>query len=950
MSSVVTSAAAAGAANQAGVLEGMNPSNYNANNPLTLFIIQAALIIVTCRLLHYPLSRMKQPRVIAEVVGGIILGPTVMGRIPGFKHAIFPDASMPLLSLVANLGLVIFLFLVGLEVDIRMLLRNWRVAASVSAAGMILPFGLGAAIAYGLYHQFPEGEDTVSFGVYMLFIGVAMAITAFPVLARILTELKLLQTNVGTIVLSAGVGNDVVGWILLALTVALVNAGTGLTALYVLLISVAWVLFLVYAVRPAFLWVLRRDGSIENGPSQSMVALTLLMVLASAFFTDIIGVHAIFGGFLIGLICPHEGGFAVRLTEKVEDLVSVLFLPLYFTLSGLKTNIGLLNDGIVWGYVVGVVVIAFFGKIFGGTMAARVNGLVWRESLTIGVLMSCKGLVELIVLNIGLQAGILSTKVFTIFVVMALITTFATTPFVMWLYPPWYQKKLEAWKRGEIDWEGNLLTPESGDGSNSALMRQKEITTKFSRVTVLLRLESLPSVLNFINLLTGERPEPAAKIHKSKINAIQEEGETAEIRPPILNKRLLSVHGVRLVELTQRTSTVMQVSEVDELQERDPVVNVFRSFARFLNVSVSAGLSVAPDSSFAEVLTTSASEQSSDLLIVPWSETGAISDSPDTQNTTQENRFTSHQHNLFISRALDEANCTTAIMINRGFGGAGLERTLSRAVSHSSMRSRRTTDAMAPVVPVSDPSHHIFFPFFGGIDDHIALRFVLQLASNKNVTATIVRIAYKSDADTQLNLELPSPAQIHRRDLPRGLSSSNIPTRLSRDAISSSSHSQSAGSSTTVEIQDPDANFFQVMVDSLPENLSQRVVFETFRTSQPLHYAIVKAREEVGQSSRNAGDLIIVGRSQHEPGTSQIREELVTVLDTLGVPSGAGAETRKCLGDVAEAFIVSGIKASVVVLKAGGRALESAAETTSAPVKGSPTAKAVEMGTNTTTT
>lgn len=217
-------------------------------------------------------------------------------------------------------------------------------------------------------------------------------------MARILTELKLLQTNVGTIVLSAGVGNDVVGWILLALTVALVNAGTGLTALYVLLVSVAWVLFLVYAVRPAFLWVLRRDGSIENGPSQSMVALTLLMVLASAFFTDIIGVHAIFGGFLIGLICPHEGGFAVRLTEKVEDLVSVLFLPLYFTLSGLKTNIGLLDDGIVWGYVVGVVVIAFFGKIFGGTMAARVNGLVWRESLTIGVLMSCKGLVELIVL------------------------------------------------------------------------------------------------------------------------------------------------------------------------------------------------------------------------------------------------------------------------------------------------------------------------------------------------------------------------------------------------------------------------------------------------------------------------------------------------------------------------------------------------------------------------
>lgn len=198
--------------------------------------------------------------------------------------------------------------------------------------------------------------------------------------------------------LSAGVGNDVVGWILLALTVTLVKASTGLTALYILLVCVGYILFLVFLVRPAFIWILKRNGSFENGPSQSMVGLTLLMVLASAFFTNIIGVHAIFGGFLIGLICPHEGGFAVKLTEKIEDLVTVIFLPLYFALSGLKTNIGLLDSGIVWGYVFAVVLVAFFAKIAGSTLAARANGLLWRESFTIGVLMSCKGLVELIVL------------------------------------------------------------------------------------------------------------------------------------------------------------------------------------------------------------------------------------------------------------------------------------------------------------------------------------------------------------------------------------------------------------------------------------------------------------------------------------------------------------------------------------------------------------------------
>lgn len=217
-------------------------------------------------------------------------------------------------------------------------------------------------------------------------------------LCRILTELKLLQNQVGVVVLSAGVGNDVVGWVLLALCVALVNAGSGITALYVLLVAVAYVLFLVYAVRPTFLWILKRTGSIQNGPTQGVVCLTILMTLASAFFTGIIGVHPIFGAFLVGIICPHEGGFAIKLTEKIEDLVSVFFLPLYFALSGLSTNIGLLDSGVTWGYVFGVITVAFVGKVAGGTIAARLNKMVWRESFTVGVLMSCKGLVELIVL------------------------------------------------------------------------------------------------------------------------------------------------------------------------------------------------------------------------------------------------------------------------------------------------------------------------------------------------------------------------------------------------------------------------------------------------------------------------------------------------------------------------------------------------------------------------
>lgn len=202
----------------------------------------------------------------------------------------------------------------------------------------------------------------------------------------------------GIIVLSAGVGNDVVGWILLALCVALVNSGSGITALWVLLTALGYTLFLFFAVRPAFIWVLRRTRSLENGPSQSIVALTLLVALTSSFFTGVVGIHPIFGAFMAGLICPHEGGFAIKVTEKIEDLVSALFLPLYFALSGLSTNLGLLDNGITWAYVFAVILVAFFAKFIAAALAARLNGLVWRESFTIGALMSCKGLVELIVL------------------------------------------------------------------------------------------------------------------------------------------------------------------------------------------------------------------------------------------------------------------------------------------------------------------------------------------------------------------------------------------------------------------------------------------------------------------------------------------------------------------------------------------------------------------------
>lgn len=734
------------APNQGGIIEGGNPSEYDPKNPIIVFIYQAGIVIVLTRLLHFPLSKLRQPRVIAEVITGIILGPSIMGRIPGFTNAIFPTASMPAFSVAANLGLILFLFLVGLEVDLRFLASNWRIALSVGAAGMAIPFGFGWAIAYGLYNEFRDekGLKPIGYGTYGLFIAIALAITAFPVLCRILTSLKLLQTPVGVIVLSAGVGNDVVGWILLALCVALVNAGAGITALYILLVAVGYVLFVIYLMRPTFMWILRRSGSLQNGPTQSVVALTVLLALASAFFTGIIGIHPIFGGFIIGLMCPHEGGFAVKMTEKLEDLVSVLFLPLYFALSGLSTNLGLLDNGITWAYVVGVTAVAFFGKIAGGTFASRLNGLVWRESLTIGVMMSCKGLVELIVLNIGLQAKILSTRTFTIFVVMALVTTFATTPLTMWLYPPWYQQKLELWKKGKIDWEGNPILHDDVSTDDEAKALRGDLVA--NRILVYLRLDCLPGLFTLMNLLgTNKRSEKARPTSTSFSAKNDANTSLRDMRRP------LQVHGVRLMKLTERDSSVMKVSEIEEYANRDPVIKAFETFAHSQDIAVAGHVSVVPSDHFASTLVGRAMDVSSDLLLVPWSETGTMSEYAslfDNYAQQSSDPMVNRPFASLVVKAFAEAkSCHVGIFLDQAIlsrtgppshSADIAPRTLERTMTGVSLSNFRRGETAR--MSTSTGHFHVVVPLSDGVDDTLATRLAMQLAENDRVKVTIVYV------------------------------------------------------------------------------------------------------------------------------------------------------------------------------------------------------------------
>ena len=681
----------------------------------------------------------------------------------------------------------------------------------------------------------------------------------------------MLSTPVGIIVLSAGVGNDVVGWILLALCVALVNAGSGLTALYVLLTCVAFALFLTFAVRPAFLWILRRENALTEGPSQGIIVLTLMIALGSSFFTGVIGVHAIFGAFMAGLICPHEGGFAIKVTEKIEDLISALFLPLYFALSGLNTDIGLLDDGITWGYTIGVTVVAFSAKFIGASLAARATGMVWRESFTIGALMSCKGLVELIVLNIGLQAKILSTRTFTIFVVMALATTFATTPLTAALYPPWYQRKLEAWKRGEIDWDTGK--PIDGSDGDHEIVQAKLQSNKVKSLLVYLRFDNMPTLLAFVSLLSVRSSDSVKRSHpslQSSATPAQAEGDVTDVQADYPRKKPLQVHGVRLVELTERGSTVMKVSEVDEYSLFDPVLNAFRVLGQIYNLAVSGEVTISPVSSYPDVLVNKATDEASDLLLLPWSETGGLTETQTISNDSVKDKFSSDAYIQFVSSTLETATCNTAVFINKGFSGTLRNRpsTLSRSASKISLRRHSEYQTM----PYTDRSHHIFVPFLGGADGRAAIRLALQLAENPEVTATILHLLSSNTQSSSSGTE--------------GSSGEGTVERIS----------VTAGSKAVAESQsvESDSAFFTTMRNSLPAELADRVVFDSAPADSILEAAIERAAPEIGQNPKNGGDIIILGRGS------------------------VGDSSTGCLGIAAERVLGSGLRASLLVVLAKG--------------------------------
>ncbi|RVT78345.1 cation/H(+) antiporter [Flavobacterium sufflavum] len=398
----------------------------NLQHPLAILLAQIVTIILVARLFGWLFRKIGQPSVIGEMIAGIVLGPSLVGMyFPEFSAALFPKESLGNLQFLSQIGLIFFMFVIGMELDLKVLKNKAHDAVVISHASIVIPFALGLTLAFFIYPIFaPMGVEFSSFG---LFMGIAMSITAFPVLARIVQEREMQKTKLGTIAITCAAADDITAWCILAVVIAIVKAGSFASSLYVIGMAVLYVIIMLKIVRP----FLKRVGDLNStreSLNKPVVAIFFLTLLFSAYASELIGIHALFGAFLAGAIMPENNKFRNIFIEKVEDVSIIVLLPLFFVFTGLRTQIGLLNDPYLWKVTGLIIAVAVVGKFFGSALAAKFVGQSWKDSLAIGALMNTRGLMELVVLNIGYDLGVLSTEIFTMMVIMALVTTFMTGP------------------------------------------------------------------------------------------------------------------------------------------------------------------------------------------------------------------------------------------------------------------------------------------------------------------------------------------------------------------------------------------------------------------------------------------------------------------------------------------------------------------------------------------
>lgn len=409
--------------------------------PLTILLIQIIVIIIASRIIGYFFGKIGQPMVIGEIIAGIILGPSLLGKyFPDAFHFLFNPDNLGGLDALSKIGLILFMFIIGMELDLSVLKKKVNQTLFISHASILFPFFLGMLLSYFIYTKY--AGDEVSYIAFSLFIGISMSVTAFPVLARILQERGLLKSHLGTVAIASAANDDITAWCLLAAVIAIAKAGTFVSAIYTILLACIYVLFMLLLVKP----FMKKIGEIytrKEVMNKPFIAFIFAVLIFSSVTTQIIGIHALFGAFLAGVVMSPNMRFRKIISEKIEDVALVLLLPLFFVFTGLRTEIGLLSTPEHWIMCGLFTLVAILGKFGGGAISAKLAGESWKDSLSIGVLMNTRGLMELVVLNIGYDMGILPPTIFVMLVIMALVTTFMTSPLLSLIDKLFKVKKTE---------------------------------------------------------------------------------------------------------------------------------------------------------------------------------------------------------------------------------------------------------------------------------------------------------------------------------------------------------------------------------------------------------------------------------------------------------------------------------------------------------------------------
>jgi len=401
---------------------------HSLHEPIAQLLMQLVVIVVFARIFGQLFERFGQPPVVGEMLAGIILGPSVVGALsPAFSQFVFPKPAMGNLQMLSQVGIMLFMFVVGMELDVNMLKKKASSAILISQASIAFPYFLGVLLSLFLFKAYaPPNANFVCFG---LFMGISMSITAFPVLARIIKENGLTGSFIGTTAISCAAVDDVSAWCILAFIVALAKAQSMVGSVLTLVLSLGFLALMFLVVKPALEKASNR-ATVVGTPTKGLMVLCILTLFASALYTEAIGIHALFGAFLSGVVMPKDASVRTFLQERLESFSTLILVPIFFAFTGLRTQFGLVSDLASVGVLLLIIFVAVLGKFGGSMIAARISGMQWRESAAIGALMNARGLIELIALNLGLDLGILSPKVFTMLVIMALVTTFATGPVI----------------------------------------------------------------------------------------------------------------------------------------------------------------------------------------------------------------------------------------------------------------------------------------------------------------------------------------------------------------------------------------------------------------------------------------------------------------------------------------------------------------------------------------